>query len=57
MNAEHVLTGLNIMHDLQMVQRFDNIKLGRGRPTTLWRATQGLLAPKALDSIIERVGM
>lgn len=55
MNAEELKAALDIMHDLQMVQRFDAIKVGRGRPVTLWRATQGLLSTKALDSIIEQV--
>lgn len=52
MNAEHVVTALDIMHDLNMVQRFDGIKLGKGRPTTMWRATQSLLSSKAIDTII-----
>jgi hypothetical protein len=51
MNAEHVRTALDIMHDLDMVQRFDGIQLGKGRPTTMWRAKQSLLSPKALDTI------
>lgn len=54
MNAEQIKTALDIMHDLQMVQRFDNVQVGKGRPTTVWRATQALLSTKALDSIIER---
>lgn len=52
MDAEHVTTALDIMHELNMVQRFDGIKVGKGRPTRLWRATQSLLSPKALDDII-----
>jgi hypothetical protein len=52
MNAEHVRTALDIMHDLNMVQRFDGIQIGKGRPTTMWRATQSLLSPKAIDTII-----
>lgn len=54
-NAEQVRVALNIMHDLQMVQRFENIQVGKGRPTTLWRATQSLLSAKAIDTIIEAV--
>lgn len=55
MNAEHIKVALDIMHELDMVQRFDGIKLGKGRPTTMWRAKQSLLNPKALDTIIESV--
>jgi hypothetical protein len=55
LNAEELKTALNIMHDLDMVQRFDGVQLGRGRPVTMWRAKQGLLNAKALDSIINSV--
>lgn len=51
MDAEHVRTALDIMHDLDMVQRFDGIKLGKGRPITMWRAKNSLLSPKALDTV------
>jgi ribosomal protein L31E len=52
MNAEHVKVALNLMHDLGMVQRFENIQVGKGRPSTLWRATTSLVDSKALDKII-----
>lgn len=55
MNAQEIKTALDIMHDLQMVQRFDGVQVGRGRPVTMWRATQALLSGKALDAVIERV--
>lgn len=55
MNAEHVKTALAVMHELGMVQKFEGIKLGAGRPKTLWRATRALADTKALDNIIERV--
>jgi uncharacterized protein YidB (DUF937 family) len=55
MNASDIKTALDIMHDLQMVARFDNIQVGMGRPVTLWRATQGLLSAKALDAITGRI--
>jgi hypothetical protein len=57
MDAQHIRVALDIMHDLDMVQRFDGINLGRGRPVTMWRAKQSLINPRALDSIIERVGV
>lgn len=52
MDAQHVRTALDIMHDLDMVQRFDGIQLGKGRPVTMWRAKQSLTSPKALDNVI-----
>lgn len=55
MNAEEMKTALNIMHELGFVQRFDDIKVGRGRPTTLWRALSPLVDSKSLDRIIEMV--
>jgi hypothetical protein len=39
-NADEIRTILNIMHDLGMVQRFEKIQVGRGRPVTIWRALQ-----------------
>jgi hypothetical protein len=54
MNAEHMRAALDIMHELQMVQRFDGIQVSRGRPTTVWRGTSELAKAKALDRIIER---
>ncbi|HSW91779.1 MAG TPA: DUF3987 domain-containing protein [Candidatus Saccharimonadales bacterium] len=51
--AEDIKTILNIMHDLGMVQRFENIQVGRGRPVTIWRGQQALLNSKAIDEVIE----
>lgn len=55
MNAEELKTALDIMHDLGMVQRFEDVQVGRGRPVTLWRATQSMLGKGSLDAVIERV--
>lgn len=55
MNANEIKTALDIMHDLQMVQRFEGVQLGKGRPVTLWRATQSLLSNKAIDAIVQQV--
>lgn len=52
MNAEHMTTALAIMHDLGMVQQFQNIQVSRGRPVTIWRGTAALAAPSALDKIV-----
>lgn len=52
MNAEHTKTALDVMHDLGMVQRFDEVQAGLGRPSTIWRATNTLTHAKALDNII-----
>lgn len=56
MNADHIKAALDVMHELQMVQCFEGVQVGKGRPTTVWRATQGLLSTKALDTIIGKVG-
>lgn len=54
MNAEHMKAALAIMHELQMVQKFENIQVARGRPVTIWRGTSELGKSKALDRIIEQ---
>lgn len=56
MNAEHVKTALAIMHELDMVQKFDGIQVGKGRPSTLWRAKQSLTNTKSLDTILNSLG-
>lgn len=52
MDATHVKAALDVMHELQMVQRFEGVHVGKGRPTTIWRAKQSLIATNALDTII-----
>lgn len=52
MDAAQCKTALDVMHELQMVQRFEGINVGKGRPTTIWRAKQSLIATNALDTII-----
>jgi hypothetical protein len=52
-DAATMKAALDIMHNLGMVQRFDGIKTGRGRPTTIWRAMQPLAQGKALETILE----
>jgi hypothetical protein len=54
-NAEQVRAALEIMHELGMVQRFENVQVGRGRPSTIWRATTILTGGRAIDAIVERV--
>lgn len=55
MNAEHMKTALQVLQELGYVQQFAGIMLGKGRPTTLWRATRALAETKALDNILERI--
>lgn len=52
MNAEHMKACLDIMQELQMVQQFQNIQIGRGRPSTIWRGTNLLVASNAIDTIM-----
>lgn len=55
MDAEHTRTALDVMHELQLVQKFEQVTVGRGRPTTIWRAKQGLINTNALDSIMSAI--
>jgi len=55
MDAEHTRAALDVMHELGMVQKFEGISLGRGRPTTVWRAKQSLIASNALDTILSNL--
>lgn len=55
MDAEHTKAALDVMHELGMVQKFEGISLGRGRPTTVWRAKQALVASNALDTILSNL--
>jgi len=53
MNAAHMNAALDIMLELQMVQKFESIQVSRGRPTTIWRGTTALAQGRALDKIME----
>lgn len=54
MDAEHMTACLDIMHELLMVQKFEGIQLGRGRPKTIWRGTSALASSRAIDSIMQK---
>lgn len=54
MDAEHMRAVLDIMQELGMVQQFADIQVGRGRPKTIWRATQSLASSRAIDTIIQK---
>jgi hypothetical protein len=54
MDAEHMKAVLEIMHELQMVQKFEGIQVGRGRPKTIWRGTSNLASGRAIDHIIQK---
>jgi hypothetical protein len=51
MQAEHLNACLAIMHELDMVAKFETVQVGRGRPSTLWRAGPELAQPKALEKV------
>lgn len=53
-DAETMRASLDIMHELGMVQQFQNVQVSRGRPTTIWRGTGLLTASNALDRIIDK---
>lgn len=54
MDAGHMKAVLDIMHDLGMVQCFQGVQLGRGRPITIWRGTQSLASSTAIDQVIQK---
>lgn len=54
MDAEHMVATLEIMHELDLVQKFEGIQVGRGRPKTIWRGTSALASSRAIDQIIEK---
>ena len=55
LKAPDVVTLLEIMHELGMVQRFE-VKLGtRGRPKTIWRATNSISEGGAVERVLQEV--
>jgi hypothetical protein len=52
LSASDLATALAVMHELNMVQRFDGMKNGPGRPGEFWRGTALLLGPKAMSEIV-----
>jgi hypothetical protein len=53
LKAEDVRILLEIMHELDMVQRFEVQHAGAGRPTTMWRGTKVLLDKDMMKTIME----
>lgn len=53
LEGAEVKAALDIMHELGLVQQFQNVQLGKGRPSTIWRATQHLASSKAIDLVME----
>ena len=46
---------LEIMHEMGLVQRFEKVKLGKGRPATLYRGTKSLLDEEVLNQLMEKM--
>lgn len=52
-----ITTALEIMHELEMVQRFVPMdKSRRGAPVTFWRATKRLETRSSIEAVVERLG-
>jgi len=52
----HVITtALNIMHELDLVEKFENVSSGTGRKATVWRATKSLRNDQAIDWILDEM--
>jgi hypothetical protein len=54
LSSKQVTAALEIMHELELVQRFTVPAIGAGRPSTVWRATKHLVDSKALNLIVDR---
>lgn len=54
LDSRTMRNALDIMHELGFVQRFEVPAVAAGRPTTIWRATQALVATNAIDRIVEK---
>lgn len=54
MRAEQISVALEIMHELDMVQKFEDVPSGMrsGRPKTMWRATTNLSKEGALERVL-----
>jgi hypothetical protein len=55
MPATKAVAALLIMHELEMVQRFEGVQLTKGRPATVWRATNRITARNAMDLILQQM--
>lgn len=53
--GEEIRDVLAIMHEMNLIQRF-NIETGdRGRPTVIYRATRAIASARVMDSVIEQL--
>jgi hypothetical protein len=55
MDAAKLRTTLDILHELGMVQKFETLHAKIGRPKTIWRATNTLIAPGAVSAIMDKM--
>lgn len=55
MKADDVVTVLEIMQELGLVQRFEGIREGKGRPKTVWRATRKMADGGVVEQVLQEV--
>ncbi len=57
LSAERLRIALDIMHELDMVQRFSGVKTGdkAGRTATIWRATSHLMVTGVINRVLEEM--
>lgn len=55
MNANELTSALDVLHELDMVQKFEVESTTPGRPATLYRATRNILSRGAIQSVVERL--
>lgn len=55
LNRNELTSLMDIMHELEMVQKFDQIRDGPGRPATYYRGTRSLLAKEATQTLLSEM--
>lgn len=55
LQARDLQTLFAIMHELELVQRFEVAQVARGRPKIIWRATESLKKPGVIEELYRRM--
>ena len=56
-DAEMCRSILDVMHNLEMVQLFEGVQMGVGRPVNIWRATKNIMVNKSSDLILDKLNV
>ena len=52
---EEQRTVLQVMHEMQLIQKFSLETMERGRPSTMYRATRSLAVPRAIEDVVDLI--